>query len=57
MIQLVDTSYKLSGDETNRRNGAIALNALMATLRGYGRDQLPVLDRDYQIFTLTSSPG
>lgn len=52
MIQLVDASYKISGDELNRRNGAIALNALYASLRGLGRDQLPVLDRDYQIFSM-----
>ncbi len=52
MISLVDTSYKISGDELNRRNGATAMNAVMATLRTLGRDQLPVMDRDYQIFTM-----
>lgn len=52
MIQLVDTSYKISGDDQNRRNGAIAMNALLASLRGMGRDQLPILDRDYQIFSM-----
>jgi hypothetical protein len=52
MIHLVDTSYRISGDELNRRNGATAMNAVFATLRTLGRDQLPVLDRDYQIFTM-----
>lgn len=51
-MQLVDTSYKISGDELNRRNGAIAMNAVMSTLRTLGRDQSPLLDRDYQIFTM-----
>lgn len=52
MMHLVDTQYKISGDELNRRNGAIAMNAVMMSLRTLGRDQLPVMDRDYQIFTM-----
>lgn len=51
-IQLVGASYKISGDELNRRNGAIAMNAVMMSLRALGRDQMPVMDRDYQTFTI-----
>lgn len=52
MIQLVDAQYKISGDELNRRNGAIATNAIMSSLRALGRHDLPLLDRDYQILTM-----
>ncbi len=48
MIELVKTDFGLSGDVLDARNGAIAMNALLDSLRANGRDHLPVLDDDYR---------
>lgn len=48
MIELVKTEFGLSGDVLDARNGAIAMNALLDSLRATGRDHMPVLDDDYR---------
>lgn len=48
MIELVNTTFGLTGDVLDARNGAIAMNALLDSLRAVGRDHQPVLDDDYR---------
>lgn len=48
MIELVKTGFGLNGDVLDARNGAIAMNALLDSLRAVGRDHMPVLDDDYR---------
>lgn len=48
MIELVKTDFRVNGDVLDARNGAIAMNALLDSLRAIGRDHMPVLDDDYR---------
>lgn len=47
-MKLVDTTYGLSGDVLDARNGAIAVNAYFETLRALGRANRPLIDLDYR---------
>mgnify|MGYP006274904833 CR=1 FL=1 len=48
MIELVNTTFGLTGDVLDARNGAISMNAVLDSLRAVGRDHQPVLDDDYR---------
>ena len=49
MIRLVNTEYGLlNADELDARNGAIALNAVLDSLRAEGRITQPVMDADFR---------
>lgn len=49
MIRLVNTQYGLlNNEELDARNGAIALNAMLDSLRAEGRIAHPVMDADFR---------